>query len=181
MHLPSLMVDIETMSTEPSAAILAIGAVHFDLSGDGYAATFSKRISLESNERAHRSFSASTILWWLQQSKEAQSALYEGQISPLAGALKEFWQWVGALSPKPQTVWAKDPDFDVVILKHAMGRDWPFKYSASRSVRTIWDLAYPGEHSPGPQGTAHDALTDAIHQVALVQVAYQELKQGSKA
>lgn len=176
------MLDIETMGTSPQAAILSIGACFFDLGTEPgeIASTFSVNISLKSNAKAGRAIEPSTVLWWLNQPKEAQNAFLEGPHEALRAALTRFSAWQQALTPVPHRCWAKDPDFDVVILRDAFQQEnivFPFKYFMSRSVRTILDLAF-GEEIPAPPnpGVAHSATDDAIKQATLVQMAYQSLR-----
>lgn len=170
---PAVMVDLETMGTDPSAAILSIGACFFDVYGEEPLETYHQAISLESNERAHRAMSASTVLWWLSQPKDAQRAFLEASRTNLKLALGGFRRWVDGLPVPPLTLWAKDPDFDVVILRSAcetVGETLPFRYHQNRSVRTAIDLAYPDSEPPSfLDGTAHSALDDALAQARLVQ------------
>lgn len=81
----------------------------------------------------------------------------------------------------PQRVWAKDPDFDVVILRNAfaqIGEMFPFKFWETRSVRTITELAYPdGDPPPIGVGVAHNAKDDAIRQALMVQHCHHVLSQ----
>ena len=176
-----VMLDLETLGTSPRAAVLSIGACFFDLGAKPgeVASTFSANISLESNHRAGRSIEPGTVLWWLSQPKEAQNAFLEGPHEALRAALTRFNAWHQALSPTCHRLWAKDPDFDVVILRDAFEQEnivFPFKYFMSRSVRTILDLAF-GDEIPAPPnpGVAHSATDDAVKQVALVQMAYRQL------
>lgn len=180
-YQPGVMIDLETLGTSPRAAILALGACFFDLGGEPgeFFSTFTANISLESNARAGRKIEPSTVIWWLQQPKEAQNAFLEGPHKALSAVLAEFSAWNQQLSPTPHRVWAKDPDFDIVILRDAFQEDnrvFPYKYFMSRSVRTILDLAF-GDEIPAPPnpGVAHSATDDAIKQVALVQMAFQTL------
>jgi hypothetical protein len=182
----AVMVDLETMSTAPNAAIVAIGAVQFDPFGsdteDSIRADPSRLfytvISFESNEAEERHFSVSTIKWWLGQSKEAQTALLNPN-THLRGALTEFRMWVDALRPSVDRVWAKSPEFDCVILKNAydaVGQVWPFQYWNSRDVRTVVELAYPeGDEPRIGGGIAHNALDDTIRQALAVQDAYRTI------
>jgi hypothetical protein len=184
MRYPSLMVDLETMDTANTAAILAIGAVFFDPADENTtaelkAASFSRTISLPSNEVAGRTISASTVMWWMQQNDAARRRLYDGELVPLNQALNHFVQWIDSLKPKPIRLWAKDPDFDNSILANAFANQnmrWVFPYWSTRSVRTIIELAWPDGDKPDVMdGTAHDAIDDAIQQVKHVQLAYQKL------
>lgn len=178
------MVDLETMAVGPKAAIVSIGACAFDMANleEEIDRTFLARISLESNEAAGRLISASTVMWWLKQSKEAQEALYNGPILPLRQALVQFRMWVDGIKPKAHRVWAKDPDFDIVILQSAMqdvGERWPLAYWNSRSVRTIIEAAYPNDDCPVARtGVHHSALDDAITQALTVRHCWHKIQFG---
>jgi hypothetical protein len=183
------MTDIETLSTLPNAAIITIGAVMFDPRGEDTEESLRPQaqlfgpISFESNEKEGRHISASTIAWWLKQSPEAQAGLFEGNVVPLRAALESFRQWVNNAKPAPTRFWAKDPDFDGVILQDAfrdLGLMWPFRFWESRSVRTTMELAYPpgGLRGEFPQigvGVAHNAVDDSIRQALSIQHAYKIL------
>ena len=73
------MVDIETMGTDPKAAVITIGACIFDPFGADTEDTistdqrFSTTISFQDNQKHGRTFDADTLAWWLRQSKEAQN------------------------------------------------------------------------------------------------------------
>ena len=182
-----VMVDIETMGTGHDAAIVSIGACAFDINDpdSDITETFSARITLQSNARAGRKFEAGTIEWWLKQSQEAQAGLFKEPISSLRSAVTEFRMWVDNLQPKAHRIWAKDPDFDVVLLRHAfdqVGQMWPFSYWMSRSVRTIIETAYPDGDPPNMRvGTHHDASDDAITQALLVRHCWARLQLGQRA
>lgn len=183
------MIDIETLSTLPSAAIITIGAVMFDPRGEDTEESLREHaqlfgpISFESNEKEGRHISASTIAWWLKQEPAAQAGLFEGDIVPLRAALERFRQWVANAKPAPTRLWCKDPDFDGVILGDAfrqMGLMWPFRFWETRSVRTCMELAYPpgGLRGDFPQigvGVAHNAVDDSIRQALSIQHAFQVL------
>ena len=183
------MVDIETMSTEPNAAILTIGCVLFDPRGEDNEESLREHaklfgpISFESNEKEGRHFSASTIAWWMKQSPEAQAGLFDGHIVTLPAALEGFRRFIANASPKPTRFWAKDPDFDGVILRNAMQQFnmiFPFNFWETRSVRTTMELAYPlgglrGDFPTIGVGTAHDAVDDSIRQCLAIQHSFKVL------
>ena len=176
-----LMTDIETMSTRPDAAIVTIGAVMFDPRGydteesirGNKKRCFYAKASLQDNEHEGRHISADTVVWWLQQSPEAQASLFEGHIGTLRKMLTQFNLFVDSLGVRPTRFYANDPDFDMVIVGDAMRQlkimpAW--KFWETRSVRTIKELAYPeGDHPQIGVGTAHDALDDSIRQALTVQ------------
>jgi len=176
-----LMIDIETLDTSITAAILAIGAVVFNPRGESFEEeTFLVTVSRKSNQAHGRSVSASTIAWWAMQEQAAQDAVFNGPHIPLNLALAEFVRWVNRLTPTCTKIWAKSPDFDCSILIHAckeQGIYWPFRFWESRCVRTIMDLAYPEGEFPAiaVEGPKHDALVDAKVQSLQVQHCYYVL------
>lgn len=183
MKRPAIMVDIETMDILPTAAIVSIGAVHFDVAGKNTHEdfddnnSFNVNISLESNEKFKRTMSASTIVWWLKQSKDAQKSLFRDPLMPLNTALLKYRMWLE--SKTADRYYANDPDFDIVILNDALrsiGDASPFAYHQHRSLRTTIEDAYPDEPMPNVYaGTAHDARDDAIKQAIMVQHCYNQL------
>jgi len=178
-----LMIDIETLDTANTAAILSIAAVAFDPRGASVRDEDCFRITINrhSNEFYGRTVSASTLAWWAQQSDEAKAATFDGPSVDLMVAMLDFTQWVNRLRPTCTRVWAKDPDFDVAILRNAcemLNLMWPFKFWEGRSCRTAMELAYSeGDFPPIiMDGPAHDALADAKKQVIEIQHAYHVLR-----
>jgi hypothetical protein len=162
----NLMIDIETLSTEPNACILSIGAVYFDKNGPvedelGDIEQFYAVIDLQSCIDAGLHISASTLEWWFKQSQKARSAAFDATHS-LSDALYEFSKFI-----EPGTkVWGNGADFDLVILKSAyskLGLALPWKFYDVMCFRTLKSL-FPGRKKPESEGTAHNALDDAIWQ-----------------
>ena len=173
----NLMIDIETLDTAITAAIIGIGAVVFNPRGDILEDSYSVTISEGNNVKQGRTVSKSTKEWWAMQDQDAQDAVFKGPHVPLNLALSNFAQWVNRLSPTCTRVWAKSPDFDCSILIHAcaeQGVYWPFKFWEARCVRTIMDLAYCNGDFPhlAMDGPKHDALADAKLQAMQVQHSY---------
>ena len=173
------MVDLETMDTAATAAIVSIGAVIFDPRDVGeIISEFYAVVSLQDNQKVGRTISAGTVEWWLTQSQEAREALFIDPRS-LRDALTEFRVWYN--EHQPSRFWANDPDFDGLILAHALrSQDMhvPWHFSATRSVRTIKELAHPEGDFPdftAGKGTAHNALADAAKQAMQVQYCYARL------
>lgn len=182
MKRPAIMVDIETMDIEPTAAIVSIGAVHFDVAGQDTQESliehsFNVNISLESNEKLGRTMSASTIEWWLKQSKDAQKSLFEDPLMPLNTAMLKYRKWLE--SKNADRIYANDPDFDLVILNSAfktINDRSPFAYHQHRSVRTAIEDAFPDDPMPNVEtGTRHSARDDAIKQAIMVQHCWNKL------
>lgn len=176
------MIDIETLDTEVSAAIVSIAAITFNPRGESieHEETFRTTIDQRSNRVHGRTVSDATVAWWEAQSPEARNATFKGPHDELSSALRKFTKWINCLRPGCTRVWAKDPDFDVNILRHACeGLDirWPFKFWENRSCRTAIELAYPEGDFPYiiMDGPAHDAFADAKKQVLEVQHVYHVL------
>jgi hypothetical protein len=181
-------VDLETASSEPNAAILAIGAVPFDLEGDlrkeyPKEIGFYVNVDLQSciDEGLH--VSGSTFRWWLQQSVEARGALEAPAPVALAIALMRFGGWIDQLGPDVR-LWSH-ATFDAPILSHAYsvtGEKQPWKFWDARDIRTIVDLAYGSERVPDvPDAYKHNALWDAYRQGIMVQQCWQKIKGMSGA
>lgn len=157
-----IMLDLETMGNGPQAAIIAIGAVAFDLSG--IKDRFYTQVSLESSVRAGLIADPSTIMWWMQQSDEERAA-FQGndKAAQLRGALGQFSQWMYEVGG--EQVWGNGASFDNAILGNAyraVGTIQPWKFWNDRCYRTFTSLfnAVPLQRV----GTHHNALHDAESQ-----------------
>lgn len=159
MHI---MLDLETMGNGPQAAIIAIGAVAFDLSG--IKSRFYVQVSLESSMRAGLVADPSTIMWWMQQSEQARIAFKDNdKAAQLRGVLGKFAQWLHEVGG--EQVWGNGASFDNAILSNAYratGTEQPWKFWNDRCYRTFKSMfnAIPLERS----GTHHNALDDAESQ-----------------
>lgn len=157
-----VMVDIESLGTEPGAAVLSIGAVVFDTDVDTDR-TFYREVSLQSNEAAGLTFDADTIEWWLGQSEEAKGVLTGGD--DLADVLEAFAAWFGDVDH--DEVWANSPTFDCRLLGAAFDAvdvDVPWEYYEERDFRTLGTLPVFVDARSEHDGVDHDALDDAVGQ-----------------
>jgi len=175
-----VMVDIETLDTAVTAAIIAIGACVFNPRAEGHEDTFHVTIGEKDNRTQRRTVSKSTKEWWSIQDQAAQDAVFKGPHQPLGLALQNFTQWLNRISPTCTRIWAKSPDFDCSILAHACAEQnilWPFKFWEARCCRTAMEMAYPEGDFPVMlmDGPKHDALADAKVQVLEIQHAYHVL------
>ena len=143
-----VMVDLETLDTVPTAAIIAIGAVAFDPEGDGLPplaemseaiGKFYIRVSLDSCLRNGLTVDGSTVSWWLRQENDARqeaAAAVDGGVD-LSSALWSFRHWYQRV--RPIRVWGNGSSFDISILEHAYRRVHsrpPWDYKAVRDMRT---------------------------------------------
>ena len=168
-----VMLDIETLGTDPGAAILSIGAVAFDENGPT-GATFHRQIRLTSCQTAGLEIDAETLAWWLDQDDAAKGVLTGGE--DLETVLGEFIEWYRDYNPSE--VWANSPSFDCAILEaafEAVGRREPWTYYEQRDVRTIRNL--PAAVALDRTGIEHDALDDAMHQAREVAATLEAIEQ----
>jgi len=168
-----VMVDIETLGTEPGCAILSIGAAVFD--HDGVDETWAMSVDLESCEAYGLDADLSTLSWWLKRSDEAQAAALEGG-EPLGDVLREFTQWYR--SRNADQLWANSPIFDVAILDAAcerVGIESPWSFWELRDYRTLSDLAIAEDIER--EGTSHEALDDAVHQARVASATHSRLSE----
>lgn len=166
----NIMVDIEALGTKTGSAILSIGAVQF--TGDGLGHKFFRPIRLFDSLMAGLTIDPNTVQWWRAQSPEARSKAQpiDGEVR-LEKALNEFAAFVS----KDDCIWAKGPDFDLVMLDaayQAIGKPKPWHYRNARDVRTILALSGVKERDATVE---HHALDDAIVQAEAVIEAYRAL------
>jgi hypothetical protein len=154
----NVMIDLETMGTGPTAAIVAIGAVRFNRCG--LVDTFYRNVSLRSSMSLGLKVDADTVMWWLQQGEEARAGLLVDQVH-LAPALQAFTVWCG---PDP-IIWGNGAASDNVWLRSAydacsMPAPWTFR--EDRCYRTVRAMHPNAEVKR--IGTAHNVLDDAATQ-----------------
>lgn len=177
-----LMVDIETLGTQPGCAVVAIGAVWFDPEDNGWRARhrgYYAEVLLE-DALKHGTADSSTLKFWMGQSEDARKFLTndEGKI-PLKQALEGLDAFIHHQSQHAQRrdvyVWGNCNKFDLGNLEamyDAVGWAYPWNYGRGQNVRTVVWLAqqFFGMDRPGMKlgRTAHNALDDAIHQAEYV-------------
>lgn len=142
-----IMLDIETLGTEPGAAIVSIGAVFFDAAKYAkFGASYYERIDVTSCIKADLHMNAATIAWWMQQSDGAREQLFAQPRTSLTEACTNFSAWALAaggtqpIEPKDIIVWSNGTNFDMPILKAAFksaGVAWPFLYYQELCYRTL--------------------------------------------
>ena len=180
-----LMVDLETMGSNPGAPIVSIGAVFFEPSTGETGPEFYQVVDLASAMSSGAQPEASTILWWMKQSSEARSALLVEDAADLDVALTLFSEFLcenAANGAKSVQVWGNGATFDNVLLKQSyelVGGAAPWRHINDRDVRTIVELGNTVGINPRYdipfEGDKHNALADAHHQAKYVSAIWQRL------
>ena len=151
------MIDIETLGTEPGAAILSIGACYFDVNGS-IGRTLYAEIDSSTCFDAGLTSDDETVEWWAE--KDAELAPIDGttHLDDALALLADFVE-------EGDEIWANSPKFDLSILEaayDAVDRPVPWDFWQARDVRTI--RALPNAVSMDMDGCEHDAFDDARHQ-----------------
>lgn len=166
-----IMLDLETLDTESTAVVTAIGAVFFDPSirwvGPAYYAVMD---DWREQVEIGRTISPETVKWWLKQSddarKELHSPLFPTSLSDALNGFKGFVSQHGNVDPNKVCVWGNGANFDNVILRSlykSYGEAAPWAWYNDRCYRTLKSL---GSRAPKIefQGERHNARADAINQ-----------------
>ena len=157
----NIMLDLETLGTNPGCVVLSIGAVEFDM--NGIKGEFHAHIDLDSSIDAGLVMEPRTVMWWFDQSKEAQTALLEADTVSLGDALEaliDTFEW------EDTRVWANGAGFDFPILKaafDAVGINAPWTFYNEMDMRTMKNLVGKEvfDKLRVRPSIAHDALDDA--------------------
>ena len=163
-----IMLDLETLSSAPDAAIIAIGACAFgsDLPKGLPRPTFVIYVQPESAQHAGGRVDAATVKWWCRQSDDARRAWTDADARPIAEALRVFSWWCSQASlGRPVRMWGNGASFDNIVLRGAYERcgiEPPWKWPNDRCYRTLKNLCRNVEIAR--IGSHHNALDDALSQ-----------------
>ena len=173
--MDDVMIDLETLDTGVTAAILSIGACRFnetEIDGEG----FYRAITIQSNIDEHRTISGNTLAWWVGQGEKAKRVFADPAAVPLGQALDELRAWLGTpVEAKNKRVYGNGANFDISILDHAYaagGQTSPWEFYNVRCFRTLKSLP-SARNVPKPDNAlAHNALFDAIAQAQHLQALW---------
>lgn len=194
-----VMLDIETLDLKPTAAVLSIAATFFDPLTGALGDSFNEQINLKSCTDLGLTVDPETIMWWMEQSKDAQNAFKgNNKAASLPEVLLKFHQWMDvrrkaltAAGEDGVSVWGNGKDFDCVIVENAyrvtgLKHLRPWAFWETMDVRTIVELgAMAGTHNfkkitiDNFHGVKHNALDDVRNQIKYV-VAYMQALVGKK-
>lgn len=185
----NIALDLETLSTRPTAAIIAIAAQVFSFTaasaafpvGSGSpAAQFTALVNPASCAMKGLHFDMDTIQWWSRQSSEAKSPYEQttGQDISIVKALASLNRWLNDIrsaSPSGKIlIWTQGTDFDIAILRysfaHVLGYETPWHHDEVRDARTFihatLGLIHPEVENPyalipkNPSWKPHQPLSD---------------------
>lgn len=168
--MKNVMLDLETMGTRSTSAIIAIGAVKFDENGLGEG--FYKVIDLQSCIDAGLTIDGGTVMWWMGQSDEARAQFDKKRVQQYAliRALGSFATELLEVTSNCQVsksvkLWGNGADFDNPMLANAYrvcGLSVPWEFWNNRCYRTVKSMNRGVKMER--VGTYHNALDDAKSQ-----------------
>ena len=137
-----LMLDIETLDTQPSALVLSAGWAWFNENRVISSGVVSFDHHLQ--QRTGRTTSIDTVRWWKEQAEPLPDSRHGFDVRMLDG---ELWRtnprrWANTPSAEGMEdvlVWANSPSFDCVILRHwaaSLQRNVPWAFWMERDFRT---------------------------------------------
>lgn len=170
-----IMVDLETLGVSTDSIITQLSAVRFNAYTGETLDKFDIHIDIQNSLDCGFQVTASTILWWMQQSDEARVGLVSPKSEPVsvATALTEFSTWMITQFREDLgkvRMWGNGATFDLNILKtyyEKLKLEYPWKFYNERDVRTIVDIKpevkalFKGEFI----GVQHDGIADCNHQI----------------
>jgi len=164
-----VMLDIETLDTKSTAAIISIGMTLFSVE-EGIVDTYYREIDLQSCLDLGLTISTDTLHWWLRGINllptliDVTDSTYKrtGTIQlVLTNLINRLESWIPDIDNR--LIWCKGTDFDISILCNAynlIGYPVPWKYNKVRDLRTLIKL-FPQVPAPPKPDNLHNALTDA--------------------
>jgi len=167
------MLDLETLGTRHTSAIIQIGACYFDRETGEIGETFSTNIDYVVSTYPFTTDEA-TIKWWNEQSKEAKDSLISSLVS-IKDAIMGLSKF---LDRNGVCIWSH-ATFDIPILLNAfevMELKFPIHYRGHRDIRTLMDIAKHRGDPTTREGIHHNALDDCIFQVKYCVEALQKIK-----
>lgn len=164
-------IDLESLSTEPDAALLSIGIVAFDRHTGAVIDRFYAAIRW-ADAMCSGHVSDDTVAWWGCQSDTARAQFFSPDALPTVDALAAANLWLMRYGPaKSRLMWGNGSTFDCVVLEQAFKRfhfTTPWMFWSTRDMRTVVDLAGYRKGDIPFEGTEHNALDDATHQAIVI-------------
>ncbi len=187
-----LMIDIETMGTNPGEMIISISVVPFNIE-TGYVDgvhTFEKFVDIENETKLK--VNPKTAVWWLKQDKEAINTILNAQTYPTVEVLRKFQYYMkGFVGRLPlgkdgnvqYRIWGNSARFDLGMLEYAYkvyDLEAPWNFLFERDVRTLVEFAPHIKKETKFEGIRHNGLSDCYHQIKYCTKIYNLIKLNSE-
>lgn len=166
-----IMIDLETLSLKPNAAIIDIGAVCSN-------GKFSAKINPSAYETETQfNVDYNTVEWHRTKNSLNWGVYITYPDRDLLGALGELSDWITMMGGTP-VIWANGTSFDIPILEHAYrvyGMEIPWKYYNVRDYRTLREMYKWLVDTVPANANKHVALDDAAHQYDVLKTIFKYL------
>lgn len=169
-----VMLDLETASVLPNAALVQLAAVPFTIKpqrgAGGSAASFNYHIKDWDTAGGH--VDSETIAWWMTQDAYPKvfGAAYHSQYSE-ANVLDMFAEWLAdTCKGDDLALWGYPSTSDLMWLECAYRRHGyrklPWEYFSARDLHTLEKEVFHPEVAR--ESVEHDALLDCLHQIRVL-------------
>lgn len=170
-----VMLDIETLGTNPGELVLSIAAVPFDIETGETGQAFYERIDADSAMSIGLKMNFDTLKWWLSTDNNELLKLLSGtrDVRDVLHDLNDFMYW------KDVQVWGNSARFDCGMLQDAyakIGESVPWNFRNERCLRTLVSFAPEIREYTPFEGTRHDALDDCRYQIKYCVKTWNHLK-----
>lgn len=186
---PVIVIDLESLATDPNAAILEMGAVFGDLSTGELFGYFRELVD---RQQPGRTVDLGTVKWHrdLQKKNKLIGTLWQDEVGDeihLTTALATLAEWIKPIVkayPDTQII-TNGPEFDASVLATAyksLGANTPWDFRNNQSLRTFRFMAEQlGVTGPADafaksnQTMAHNALYDAWREFKIAALQHQAI------
>lgn len=178
-NFTNFMIDIETLSLNPSGVILSVGICAF--SPEGIARDkFYMNLNVQEQLDAGRVVDAGTISFWLKQNDEARSAFLSKRTYTSPEFLEAINEYITRFCTVSEAVvWCNGANFDFPFLEdyaRTFKGCMPWVYYNTRCFRTFAAMTKCKKLSdPQTDKAHHNAVDDAIWQASTM-VNYMQKK-----
>ena len=170
-----LMLDLETLGGGPGCAIASIGAVVF--TEEEVTQELEINVNVESCVDVGMRIDPATLIWWLQQSREAIDATFMQETMSIGIAVDEFVSFYE--ENMCERIWSHGATFDIPIMAEAARlckRPPRINFRDARDTRTLYDLTGVNPRNFFDGSTKHRAIDDARAQAKAVIAAWDTIK-----
>ena len=152
----NVVIDLETLSMQPDAAILSVAAVPFNIEAEvtdsdsphpnAGLPSYHEVVNVASCALSGMHFDMDTVQWWSRQSDEAKASILERKpLINISNAISGLHQFLCSLAEEHNAelvIWCQGTDFDIPKLKYAFDKfladePKPWKYYNQRDARTF--------------------------------------------
>lgn len=173
IHAHHFVLDLETESTKPNAAITSIGVVYLHIPASPLATPLLYEFYQRTDSQDYGHQDPETLNWWAKQSPEARAEV-DGSLPklPLQKALVQLASFMDSFAPQEhRLIWGNGSSFDNVILASAYrahNLETPWDYWHDRDLRTLLATLPGAKATVDFIGIKHHALHDARHEACLL-------------